>query len=118
MTPREIIYAGIRRQISISDELLDEAFKDWRFIRIGHGAICVKDNEIHCAYEEGYQGRWLNKSEIQRALLPILDKYGHVVTFISIYDEISQQFVERLGFLRTGSYNDYYNYILTESRYA
>lgn len=60
----------------------------------------VKGNEIHCCRDPLYSGFWLTRQDIERLIVPLLERYGHLTTTVRSENQTGHAFVQRLGFVK------------------
>jgi hypothetical protein len=96
MDAHDIIWNSVKEMVFCSRDEYIESIKDWtlhEILRNGElaGVVMIKGNEIHCAVNDTFRGRWGFKDSIS------LLRPG-MVTQTNKRNLTARRFLERLGF--------------------
>jgi hypothetical protein len=86
-----------------------ERVKDWEILPVVQcgkmfGGVMVKGNEIHVGFAEKPNASI--RKNIREILLPLLEKHGFVITYVSKNNLNGLKFCKRLGFVELSQDND------------
>ena len=117
MSLTDVHQALLPRAPLLKLEDIEKAFGDWEVSPVLGGAILVKGNEIHVAVKPESRGRWLSRRLVKAFPGRLIDQYGLAVTSVMEDNETGINFVERLGFKRTGKEKGKVSYELRKLRF-
>lgn len=110
----DILFDYVQKFVPVPRACFEEILDEWVLTPVtlcGEtvGAIMVKGNEIHIAVKPGAHGFWVSRRYLP-LLLNIISVHGCAVTSVRPDNLRSIEFVERLGFYRTGANEHFVNY--------
>lgn len=102
----------------ISFNQMVENLKDWKVLAVKRnsdtiGMVIVKGYEIHVCILPEYQGRWLTKG-----LIKDIDQLGIKCTSAHVDNLQAQRFIERMGFVKTGTEDEHIIYNLRRLKHG
>lgn len=112
MTPSDLLWALVKDRVFCTREEYEASLEGWTQHPIYRGGVLAavvitKGNEIHCAVDPVFRGRWLGW-DLEHLLWP-----GQV-TRTAKSNTIARRFIERLGFRLTHE-DDYDAHYLLET---
>ena len=114
----EILYNYMASKTNISRADFDIAMNDWQLDPVelsGEvvGCVMTKGNEIHIAAEPKHFGRWAARTLSRKYLINGIERYGYLVTKVFPHNE---DFVQRLGFYKTGIDGSFITYRIDHAK--
>ena len=100
-------------------EVLPRTFEGWEVIPgyVDNYHVCtaiLRGNEIHFGIKPEYRKKLIQRKRTRKYLEPLLKRKSFLTTRIILSDLVKQKFVERLGFLKTWSDEEFQYYMLTK----
>lgn len=82
------------------------------------GFVIQRGSEIHVWRKPQFTGRWFFPGDLRRVLKGVLGEHGEVTTAVRAINEVGQEFVRRVGFVKVGEANGAFLYRLGDLKHA
>jgi hypothetical protein len=103
------IYESVKDRLPFGFEQFAENVKDWEILPVMHrgeliGGVMIKGNELHVGFAK--KPKASIRGNIKEVMLPLLEKHGFVITYVSKNNLNGLKFCKRLGFVELSQESD------------
>lgn len=109
MTPLMKVYESVKDRLPFGFDTFSANLKDWDVLPVIQqgvlfGGVLVKNNEIHVGFAE--KPKASIRKNIKEVMIPLLQKHGFLITYVSKNNLNGLKFCKRLGFVEVAEDND------------